>query len=99
MDQFGFRIVYDQDGEIITILNEIKGSGVTRKEITNINHIDLEYGEIDILKERIVKVDVSTRTVVTEPIVIELTDEQKRIKELEEDVLLLQIENEIGGIL
>lgn len=96
--KLGHRILYDQDGDIIYILWEVEGHVNPRKELTSINYIDLEFGQLDISKYIIKGVNLET----LEPILEELpsveTEEQRRIRELE-DALLLQAEADIGGIL
>lgn len=94
----GNRVFYDQDGEIICQSGEMQGDVLPRKEITELNYIDLDYGAVDLSTQRIVSVDPITRQPVIEAIEATLTPEQQRIKELE-DALLLAMDNEIGGIL
>ncbi|ATP40691.1 hypothetical protein CSE16_11885 [Solibacillus sp. R5-41] len=94
----GWRFIFDQDGNIIHTEGECSGDVLSRKELTSIDYIDLEYGEIDLTKWDVVGID----TVTLKPILVEKpiyeTEEQRRIRELE-DELLLQTENEFGGIL
>ena len=96
--QLGNRVIYDQDGEVITQLNELSGHVVARKAITTLNYIDIEYGSINYMTHRIVGINTET----LEPILEELpdyeTEEQKLIRELE-DALLLATDAETGGIL
>lgn len=95
--QIGTRIVYDQDGEIVAFLGEMMGNMPPRKEITKLDHIDLEYESIDYNIYRIARVDPETKRPVLERIHAELTPEE-RIKELEDQILLMENEN-TGGIL
>ncbi|KPN95274.1 hypothetical protein [Lysinibacillus sp. ZYM-1] len=97
MNQVGCRIIFDQDGEIIHILGEMRGNVLERKEIKKLSSIDLKYGAIDFKKHKIFSVDIETQEPVLEEINTE-TEEQRRIRELE-DTLLLQTDTEIGGIL
>ncbi|WP_405155623.1 hypothetical protein [Paenibacillus sp. FSL K6-0108] len=94
----GTRIIYDQDGEIIYRAGEIQGDVLPRKEITELHYIDLEYGAIDYHTHRIVSIDPATKQPVLEELPIVETPEQQKIKELEEQILLLANEN-TGGIL
>lgn len=94
--QVGNRVFYDQDGEILYLTGERSGDVLPNKEVSNINFIDLEYGALN--NKRLVKVDLETKQPIFEDLPIFETDEQKRIRELE-DQLLLQIDNELGGIL
>lgn len=90
----GNRVIFDQDGEIILQMGEMTGDVLPRKEITNLYSLDFEYGQFK--DKKIVGIDISTMQPILEDIIP--SDEQKRIKELE-DALLLQVESEIGGIL
>jgi hypothetical protein len=95
--QLGTRIVFDQDGEIVAFLGEMLGNVPLRKEITKLDYIDLEYASIDQTIHRIVKINPETKLPVLERIHAELTPEE-RIKELEDQILLMANEN-TGGIL
>lgn len=99
MKRIGCRIICDQDGEIIDISGEMKGDVLDRKDIISLHHLDLDYGSINFITHKIVGVDLEMMKPILEELPIIETEEQKRIRELEEDVLLLQTENEIGGIL
>lgn len=94
----GNRIFFDQDGEIVFQTGEMQGDVLPRKEITSLDYIDLEYGEIDYTKYRIVGVNVETRQPILEEIEVPKTPEQERIEELEDQLLLLADQLE-GGIL
>ena len=97
-NKIGWRFIFNQDGDIIASEGEYMGDVLPRKEITSINYIDLEYGEIDLNKYDIKGIDILTLKPILAERQINETEDQKRIRELE-DVLLLQAENEIGGIL
>lgn len=92
----GNRIFYYGDGEIILQTGEANGDILPHNENT-VKYIDLEYGAVDYSKNKIIGVDVNTRQPILEAIDNE-TDEQKRIRELE-DALLLAADAETGGIL
>lgn len=96
--KIGNRIIFDQDGEIIVQLGEIQGNVLPRKEIARLDYIDLEYGQIDYSKYRIIGVDVNTRMPILEEIIREKTQEEY-IQELENQILLLEDEKLGGGIL
>lgn len=66
MLQVGNRIIFDQDGEIIFQLGEMQGDVLPRKEITSLDYIDLEYGEVDFSTHRIVGVDTGKRKPILE---------------------------------
>jgi hypothetical protein len=84
----GNRIIFDQDGEILTSTGEMSGDVLPHKEITKIEFVDLEYGQVDTSKFRITKIDVATKNPFLENIEVPLTPEQQRIKELENELLL-----------
>lgn len=96
--QVGNRIIYDQDGEIIFQSGEMQGDVQPRKEITKLNFIDLEYGAVNFTTHRIASIDPVTKKPVLESIEVMLTPEQQRIKDLE-DQLLLMADSNTGGIL
>ncbi|MDM5278788.1 hypothetical protein QUF95_15425 [Paenibacillus silvae] len=93
--QTGMRIIYDQDGEIVASFWQ--SSGVQLKEITKIGHIDFVDNDINFMTHRIVKIDPETRLPILERIYSEPTTEEK-MKELEDQILILANEN-TGGIL
>jgi len=95
--QIGNRVIFDQDGRIIFQTGEMQGD-VSHGDITSLDFVDIEYGAIDLTKYRIVSVNPSTKQPVLEEIPVELTPEQQRIQELE-DQLLLMADAETGGIL
>ena len=96
--QVGNRIICDQDGEIIFQTGEMQGDVLARKEITELHVVDLEFGVINPLTHRIVGIDVETKRPILETVEIVESEEQKRIRELE-DALLLAADAETGGIL
>lgn len=96
--QVGNRIIYNQDGEIMTQLGEMQGDVLLRKEITKLHYIDLEYASINHQTHRIIGIDVETQQPILETIEVIETEDQKRIRDLE-DALLLAADAEMGGIL
>lgn len=99
--QIGNRIIYDQDGEIIFQTGEMQGSVLQRKEITSLDFIDLEFGQIDSNKYIIAKIDINTKAPVLEEIPQIETEEERlqREKEELENQLLMMADAEMGGIL
>jgi len=67
----------------------MQGDVLPRKEITELNYIDLEYGEVDYLKYKIISIDITTKRPVLKSIEIPKTEEQLRIEELENQLLLM----------
>lgn len=99
MNKVGARIFYDpRDGDILITLGEMMGDVLPRQPMTDVKVVDLEYGSFDFTTHRIVGIDIETKQPIIEKIKIEETDEQRRIRELE-DALLLQADIENGGIL
>jgi len=94
----GNRIIYDQDGEIVYQTGEMSGDVLPRKEIMELDYIDLEYGAVNLQTHRIAGIDPKTKQPILEEIPVVLTPEQQRIQELE-DQLLLMADAETGGIL
>ncbi|MGI2295157.1 hypothetical protein [Paenibacillus sp. GXUN7292] len=86
--EVGNRIVYDQDGEIVSQTGEMKGDVLPRKDITELHFIDLPYGSINYSMHRIVSIAVVTRQPILEEIQVILTPEQQQIIDLENQLLL-----------
>lgn len=94
----GNRVYYRaHDGVIIYQTGEMSGASVEHREDEKIEYIDIPFGALNYANEFVAKVNVETKECEIVKINNE-TEEQKRIRELE-DELLLQTENEIGGIL
>ncbi|MFF5993477.1 hypothetical protein AAGS61_01830 [Lysinibacillus sp. KU-BSD001] len=92
------RVYYNQEGKIVFMTGELRGA--TEQHLLNeeINYIEIPFGTLDYSVSNLVGVNVDTKQLIIETIEKEETEEQKRIRELE-DALLLQAENEVGGIL
>ena len=86
--QGGNRIIYDQDGEIVYQTGEMQGDVMQRKDITQLNFIDLPYGAVNSNTHRIVSIDTSTLQPILEDLPVALTPEQQRIIDLENQLLL-----------
>lgn len=93
----GTRIIFTSDGEIIEVYGDMQGGVTDRPQWNQIDYIDIEHGQINLMTHRVIGIDVDTRQPILEAINNE-TEEQKRIRELE-DVLLLAADAETGGIL
>lgn len=99
--EIGNRILFDQDGEIIIQLGEMSGDVLPRKEITGVDFIDLDYGQIDYTKFKLVGVNVETKEPILEEMQREETEAERlqREKEELENQLLLAVDSQVGGIL
>lgn len=85
----GNRLFYDQDGKIIFQTGEASGKGVNpHKEIASLNYIDLEFGAVDTSKYSISSIDTVNKMPILEEIPQTLTEEQQRILELENELLI-----------
>lgn len=94
--QLDNRIIYNKvTGKIIHQTGEAKGDVIPHDADVELAFIDVPYGSINYSKQFAVKVEDGE--VIFEDFPIEETEEQKRIKELEEDIRLLK--EEAGGIL
>ncbi|MDN9571805.1 hypothetical protein KLL42_02790 [Clostridioides difficile] len=92
------RIIYDQTGKILLQTGEATGDVLEHDEITELHCIDVEYGSIDYTKNRIIGINIETKQPILEEIPVYLTEEEKRIQELENQILLNENEK-VGGIL
>ncbi|MGS5517737.1 hypothetical protein AB8L61_17250 [Clostridioides difficile] len=89
----GNRIIYDQDGKIIFQTGEATGDILEHDTITELHFLDVEYGSIDYSKQYIESINPITKEPVLKDIEVILTDEQKRLKALEEELSMLKEEN------
>ena len=96
MEQYPNRVFYTQDGTIIHQTGEITGTHNPHHNIESLHYIDIPFGSTN--GYNVVAINPQTKELVMEPKEVPETEEQKRIRELE-DALLLQAENEVGGIL
>lgn len=92
----GNRIIYNQSGEIIFQTGEAIGDVLPHAEITELHYLDIEYGSIDYSKQYVESINVKTKEPVIKNITLILTEEEKRIQELENQ-LLLSVNQELGG--
>ncbi|AXU80834.1 TPA: hypothetical protein ACHTFF_003272 [Clostridioides difficile] len=92
------RIIYDQTGKILLQTGEATGDILEHDEITELHCIDIEYGSIDYTKNRITGINIETKEPILEEIPIFVSEEEKRIQELENQLLLNENEK-VGGLL
>ncbi|HBF2808541.1 TPA: hypothetical protein KN238_003214 [Clostridioides difficile] len=92
------RIICDQTGKILLQTGEATGDVLEHDEITELHCIDVEYGSIDYTKNRITGINIKTKQPILEEIPVYITEEEKRIKELENQLLIAENEK-VGGIL
>lgn len=94
----GTRIIFEANvGNIIEVYGDMEGGVSQREQWGQLDYIDIDFGQINLLTHRVIGVNVETRQPILELIDYE-TEEQKRIRELE-DELLLAADAEMGGIL
>ncbi|MGG2053893.1 hypothetical protein ABFY48_05765 [Lysinibacillus pakistanensis] len=94
--QLDNRVIYNKvTGTILHQSGEAKGDVVPHEEDVELSYIDIPYGSIDYSKQFALKVEDGE--VIFEDFPIEETEEQKLIKQLEEDIRLLKLED--GGII
>ncbi|MDN9859213.1 hypothetical protein KLM65_14740 [Clostridioides difficile] len=92
------RIIYDQTGKILLQTGEATGDVLEHDTITELHCIDIEYGSIDYIQNRIVGINIETKEPILEEIPVYVSEEEKRIQELENQLLLNENEK-VGGIL
>ncbi|MCC0682468.1 hypothetical protein IC218_19690 [Clostridioides sp. ES-S-0005-03] len=95
--EIGRRIIFDQDGEIIAIFGEMEGDIIPRKTITKLDYIDIPYKAIDD-DCYIEKIDTNNNVPIIKKLKVELTEEQQRMQELENQLLIAENEK-VGGLL
>ncbi|EGT3953663.1 hypothetical protein RZ869_011050 [Clostridioides difficile] len=92
------RIIYDQTGKILLQTGEATGDVLEHNEIIELNWIDIDYGSVDYTKNRITGINIETKQPILEEIPVYITEEEKRIKELENQILIAENEK-VGGLL
>ncbi|HAU5258812.1 TPA: hypothetical protein JD121_18695 [Clostridioides difficile] len=94
----GNRIIYNQDGKIIFQTGEATGDVLEHDTITELHYLDVEFGSIDYSKQYIESINPTTKEPILKDIPIYLSEEEKRIQELESQLLIAENEK-VGGIL
>ncbi|HBF6807837.1 TPA: hypothetical protein ACSREK_000605 [Clostridioides difficile] len=92
------RIICDQTGKILLQTGEATGDILEHDEITELHFVDIPYGSVDYTKSRIVGINIETKEPILEEIPVFISDEEKRIQELENQLLIAENEK-VGGIL
>ncbi|HFL3570485.1 TPA: hypothetical protein ACG3PM_003798 [Clostridioides difficile] len=92
------RIIYDQTGKMLLQTGEAAGDILEHDTITELHFVDVPYGSVDYTKSRIVGINIETKEAILEEIPVYLTEEEKRIQELENQLLLNENEK-VGGLL
>jgi len=100
----GNRVFYDTEtGKVLWLTSEVWESTipVPHDEIKgDIQYIDFEVKSYDPMKSYIASINPETKEPIFELFPVpEPTEEQLKIKELEENILLLQTDAQVGGIL
>ncbi|MCC0685632.1 hypothetical protein [Clostridioides sp. ZZV14-6345] len=92
------RIIYNQDGKIIFQTGEATGNVLEHDAITELHYLDVEFGSIDYSKQYIESINPTTKELILKDIPIYLSEEEKRMQELENQILLNENEK-VGGLL
>ncbi|WP_044478916.1 hypothetical protein, partial [Clostridioides difficile] len=77
------RIIYDQTGKILLQTGEATGDILEHDIITQLHCVDVPYGSIDYTRNRIIGINIETKEPILEEIPTFISDEEKRIQELE----------------
>ncbi len=96
--EVGKLIIYDNKGKILFQSGEGKGDLIPYDKNMKVDWLEIKYNSIDYSKYRIVGINVETKEPILEEIKVELTEEEKRIKELENQLLIAENEK-VGGLL
>lgn len=94
----GNRIICDQTGKILLQTGEATGDILEHDEITELHFVDIPYGSIDYTRNRIIGINIETKEPILEEIPVFISEEEKRIQELENQILLNE-NKKVGGIL
>ena len=82
LKQLNNLIIFNQDGKIIYMTGESYGH-VNRPSITHVDFLEIPYGSIDYKENIIIGVDIKNKKPILKKIEIPLTEEDKRVQELE----------------
>ncbi|HHY0047702.1 TPA: hypothetical protein ACVT6Z_001287 [Clostridioides difficile] len=96
--EVGKLIIYDNKGKILFQSGEGKGDLIPYDKNMKVDWLEIKYNSIDYSRYRIVSINVETREPILEEIKVELTEEEKRIQELENQLLIAENEK-VGGLL
>lgn len=77
---------------------EATGDILEHDEITELHFVDIPYGSVDYTKSRIVGINIETKEPILEEIPVFVSEEEKRIQELENQLLIAENEK-VGGLL
>ncbi|PPV33054.1 hypothetical protein, partial [Clostridioides difficile] len=84
------RIICDQTGKILLQTGEATGDILEHDEITELHFVDIPYGSVDYTKSRIVSINIETKEPILEEIPVFVSEEEKRIQELENQLLIAE---------
>lgn len=96
--EVGKLIIYNNKGKILFQGGEGKGDLIPYDKNMKVDWVEIKYNSIDYSKYRVIGINVETKEPILEEIKVELTEEEKRIQELENQILLNENEK-LGGLL
>ncbi|EIS9525270.1 hypothetical protein L0775_003226 [Clostridioides difficile] len=96
--EVGKLIIYDNKGKILFQSGEGKGDLIPYDKNMKVDWLEIKYNSIDYSKYRIVGINVETKEPILEEIPVYVSEEEKRIKELENQLLIAENEK-VGGLL
>ncbi|MCE0838266.1 hypothetical protein LWF08_20765, partial [Clostridioides difficile] len=85
-------------GKILLQTGEATGDILEHDIITQLHCVDVPYGSIDYTRNRIIGINIETKEPILEEIPTFISDEEKRIQELENQLLIVENEK-VGGLL
>lgn len=100
--QIGNRIYFNQKGQIVYMTGECQGDGTARLENEVVSYIDLPYGDRTIQNAETWHIDVENKKIVVDKAREKLETEEDKLRMEKQDLenqLLLQANNNVGGIL
>ncbi|HBG7748178.1 TPA: hypothetical protein KRE80_003732 [Clostridioides difficile] len=99
MKNIGRIVFYDnKTGDVLMFYGEKTVSDSININIPKVEIIEIPFGSIDYTRNRLIGINVETKEPILEEIKVELTDEEKRIQELENQLLIAENEK-VGGLL
>lgn len=95
--QVGSRIYYNQDGKVLFQTGEMEGDVLPRVKNEVVSYVDLPYGDTSL--QNVIAFHIEDgKIVVDKRLEAQLSEEERRIRELEDQLIMSENNNIEGGI-
>ncbi|AVK83526.1 hypothetical protein C3943_08090 [Lysinibacillus sp. B2A1] len=100
MKKRGNRIIYETvSGKIIHQTGEALGETEFYDDWQGLSYIEIPHGAIDYFKRYVASVDVKTKKAIIKSYVVQKTEQELFIEKMKEEMEMLKLQVELGGIL